>query len=409
MRLVQYDEQPLPYAEARVVLRRRIARALEGDFSSPAEPSPSPIPQNNASGSQNISGEDVFLYPCGMNPIWHAHRLILQAAEQSLTPPFPSFPYTCTLRVLEKFGPGCYLFGAGVDDDLSEVRRAAQEATSSGIPIFALFCEVFTNPLLRMPNLVELRKIADEFDFLMVVDDSFGNFVNVDVMEHADIVITEILSGMTNVMGGSRNDNTTGSFAIASKPLNKTSAGTKTSSAWNSTRGTLLIGSTSSIAIQKQLPIGSGINQRFTVYKTAHDESQNSDGKKRVINNVFYSKWVMREHYDACRRRPASSVVTPRYPSGFGGLFTILFSDKPAARAFYDNLGCGKGPTWGTNFTLACPYTILAHHPELDWAARYGVPINIVRISVGREDEETILGWVKHALAAAQKASERSS
>ena len=28
-----------------------------------------------------------------------------------------------------------------------------------------------------------------------------------------------------------------------------------------------------------------------------------------------------------------------------------------------------KGPSLGTNFTLACPYTILGHYLELDWAA----------------------------------------
>lgn len=81
----------------------------------------------------------------------------------------------------------------------------AQEAAASGTPILALFCEVSTNPLLRTPNLVELRKIADEFNFPIVVDDSIGNFVNVDVMEYTDIVVTsltKIFSGRTNVMGG---------------------------------------------------------------------------------------------------------------------------------------------------------------------------------------------------------------
>lgn len=73
---------------------------------------------------------------------------------------------------------------------------------------------------------------------------------------------------------------------------------------------------------------------------------------------------------------------------------------------------CAVTDVWailGTNFTLACPYTILAHYCELDWAAEYGVPINLVRISVGMEDEATILGWVKHALEAAEKAMELSS
>ena len=32
-----------------------------------------------------------------------------------------------------------------------------------------------------------------------------------------------------------------------------------------------------------------------------------------------------------------------------------------------------QGPGFGTNFTLACPYTLLAHYHELDWAASCGV------------------------------------
>lgn len=78
-RLVQCDEQPLPYAEAKSVLRGRIARALEGDFPGLSD-APALVP--NASGSETLSADDVFLYLNGMNAIWHAHQLILQTAEQ---------------------------------------------------------------------------------------------------------------------------------------------------------------------------------------------------------------------------------------------------------------------------------------------------------------------------------------
>lgn len=92
-----------------------------------------------------------------------------------------------------------------MDKDLPEVRRIAQEAYSSPNPIIALFCEFPSNPLLRSPNLSELRKIADEYNFLIIVDETIGNFVNVDVLKFADIVvssITKVFSGETNVMGG---------------------------------------------------------------------------------------------------------------------------------------------------------------------------------------------------------------
>ncbi|KAG9022633.1 hypothetical protein FS837_006263, partial [Tulasnella sp. UAMH 9824] len=320
------------------------------------------------------------------------------------------FPYTCTLKILQKWGPACYFFGSGVDEDLSEVRRVAQEATASGTPILALFCEVCTNPLLRTPNLVELRRIADEFDFLIVVDDTIDNFVNVDVMEHADIVVTsltKVFSGRANVMGGSLVLNPQRRYHGVLRDHLKINY---EDLFWHEDVVCMELNSRHfarriDVINRNAETIADWLWHQSEVYNAAQNESRTHEGSKRVITNVFYPKWVMRQNYDACRRRPASSVVTPRYPSGFGGLLTILFCNESAARAFYDNLGCEKGPTCGTSFTIACPYTIIAHSREVDWAAEYGVPINIVRISVGMEDEETILGWVKYALEASKKAS----
>jgi cystathionine gamma-synthase len=50
-----------------------------------------------------------------------------------------------------------------------------------------------------------LRKLANEYDFLIVVDETVGNFVNIEVLPWADIVVsslTKIFSGACDVMGG---------------------------------------------------------------------------------------------------------------------------------------------------------------------------------------------------------------
>ena len=56
------------------------------------------------------------------------------------------------------------------------------------------------------------------------------------------------------------------------------------------------------------------------------------------------------------------------------------------------SLKVSKGPSLGTNFTLVCPYTLLAHYGELSWAASFGVNVGIVRISVGLEDINELEG-----------------
>ena len=75
----------------------------------------------------------------------------------------------------------------------------------SGERILSLFCEVPSNPLLKSPDLKRLRQLADEYNFIIVVDETLGNFSNVNVLQHADMVVsslTKVFSGDSNVMGG---------------------------------------------------------------------------------------------------------------------------------------------------------------------------------------------------------------
>ncbi|KAL8844335.1 MAG: hypothetical protein Q9176_001245 [Flavoplaca citrina] len=114
----------------------------------------------------------------------------------------PRFPYIDTLKILEKWGPGCLFYGNGSAEDLDNLERRCEE----GERYLALFCEFPGNPLLKCPDLARIRALADRFDFAVVVDETIGNFLNIHVMPHADIVVsslTKVFSGDSNVMGGS--------------------------------------------------------------------------------------------------------------------------------------------------------------------------------------------------------------
>jgi len=122
-----------------------------------------------------------------------------------------------TLKVLEKWGPGAHFYGHGSDEDIDVFERLLASSNSprdlrvnggrrsSSPSILALFCEFPSNPLLRSPNLKRLRALADEYNFLIVVDETVGSFVNVHVLPDVDMMatsLTKIFSGDTNVMGG---------------------------------------------------------------------------------------------------------------------------------------------------------------------------------------------------------------
>ena len=116
-----------------------------------------------------------------------------------------------------------------------------------------------------------------------------------------------------------------------------------------------------------------------------------------VISRVYYPKWHARENYSACQAKLKNGLA------GYGGLFSLLFVSQRAAQAFYDSLSCSKGPSLGTNFTLACPYALLAHFGELEWAADHGVPVELVRISVGVERLGDLMESFRLAVKAAEE------
>ncbi len=112
-----------------------------------------------------------------------------------------SFPYVDTLKIVEKFGPGCLFYGHGSSENLDDLQRRLE----GGEKYLALFCEFPGNPLLTTPDLHRIWTLAAKYDFVVVVDETIGNFLNVNVLPFADVVVsslTKVFSGDSNVMGG---------------------------------------------------------------------------------------------------------------------------------------------------------------------------------------------------------------
>lgn len=128
--------------------------------------------------------------------------------------------------------------------------------------------------------------------------------------------------------------------------------------------------------------------------RSLENTSTPSEGK--AIKRVYYPKYVTPELYAQAQRFPTCGK------GGFGGLFSITFVSDQASKAYHDAIGCAKGPSLGTSFTLASPYTILAHYFELDWAAQFGVEKGLIRHSIGQEDLKVLLNWFETAVKAAE-------
>ncbi|OMJ11118.1 putative cystathionine gamma-synthase, partial [Smittium culicis] len=186
--------------ESKLILKKRISGIIVESGSELAS-GRDHAEQFVSRGVCNLSESDVFLTPTGMSSIFHTHRTILDFIKSEKSICF-GFPYTDTLKILSSFGPGSHFFGLGEGSDYDELEALLSSGTEQ---IAALFTETPSNPLLKTPDLQRLRNLADKYKFVLVVDDSISNFVNLDTLNLADVVVsslTKLFSGDSNVMGG---------------------------------------------------------------------------------------------------------------------------------------------------------------------------------------------------------------
>ena len=114
----------------------------------------------------------------------------------------PSILYNDSYVLLKLTGPGYQLF---TNDSIDELEDLLKQGTPDRPAILALFTDVPGNPRLLTADLPRLRALADLYHFPIIIDETVGHHLNVQVLPFADIVVaslTKIFSGMANVLGG---------------------------------------------------------------------------------------------------------------------------------------------------------------------------------------------------------------
>ncbi|OCL08707.1 cystathionine gamma-synthase [Glonium stellatum] len=359
-------------SNAKLAIRRRIAGSLTANVGL-AEALTLEKDHERSRKVAGFSEDDVYLYPTGMSSIFNSHRNLMATRGQLKSINY-GFPYIDTLKILEKFGPGCLFYGFGSSEDLDDLEKRLER----GEKYLALFTEFPGNPLLKSPDLRRIRDLADKYDFAVVIDETVGNFLNVNVLPYADVVVsslTKVFSGDSNVMGGSAVLNPNGRYYNV---LKQTWVADYEDNHW----------AEDSVFLERNSRDFVPRIERINTNAEAICDVLRTHPRVKQVNYPKYSP--TRPFYDQCR--------TPN--GGYGGLLSATFYSTADAVAFFDSLDTAKGPSLGTNFTLSSPYVILAHYTELDWAASFGVEANLVRFSVGLEDTEELVSIFRHALKA---------
>ncbi|MEP3480731.1 MAG: PLP-dependent transferase [Fuerstiella sp.] len=348
------------------------SRAIEGLLAGQAvtcsETKSRTVVRGRVADIQQTAADNVLLYPSGMAAIATAFRTV-QAVRPGPTCQF-GFPYVDTLKVQQKFAPAeCLFLPLGNANDLQKLDIACQTSNIS-----AVFCEVPTNPLLVTPDLKQLRQLADRHNFLLIIDDTLTACGNIHTLPFSDITVTSLtkyFSGEGNVLAGSLTVNPNGKFA---NDVHQHFSKTFEESLCDHDVEVLEANS-------------SNLQQRIRTTNETSLQLANFLKQHELVEQVFYP-----------------SAEDPIYRglqnanSGCGGLMSIVLRNPTRSTPhFYDNLKVNKGPNLGTRFTLCCPFTMLAHYNELDFAESCGVSRWLLRISVGLESADDLIGRFQDA------------
>ncbi|KAI5961258.1 STR2 [Candida pseudojiufengensis] len=344
--------------EAKRALRRRISGEIEQGC--------------NHSGSRLVDESDVYLFPSGMATVFYAHHALLNISDKPGKSVCFGFPYVDTLNILKKFGPGVIFLGLGDDESLQQLEKDLE----GGLKIMALFCECPSNPLLKTPNLKKIKELSDKYDFAIVVDETVGNFLNIHVLPFADMIassLTKVFSGDSNVLAGSLILNKSSNYY---QKLKKFFNEEYEDLFW--VEDALWLERNSRDFVQRVHRIDE-TSAKVVDLLLSHPK----------ISKVYYpSISPTKKYYDEIKNKDG----------GYGGLISFLFHKPEAAIKFFNAVNLHKGPSLGTNFTLACPYAILAHYQELDEIEKWEVDRNLIRISIGLEDSDELLDVIRKSL-----------
>ena len=324
--------------------------------------------RQHLAGFYDCAEDDIFLAPTGMAAQFAALRVVMQRAPGRPTAQL-GFPYVDTLKLQQKLGHGGTLLHRldTIAQDLSALMRNQ--------PLAACFGEIPGNPLLGSSDLRQIRPLLREHGVPFIADDVVATPFNIDLSGYADLIatsLTKYVVGTADAMGG----------ALICHPR----------SPWHSELKAIAAAQHEELSWGDDVAVIEAQARGFPDRMARHNANGLFIAEKLrahpAIERVWYPKWEFSEAYEAVRRSNG----------GWGSLITFLPKNaETRSPRIFDALAVSKGPSLGTVFTLACPFTLLAHYTELEWAESCGVSRHLIRVSIGLEDREEL--WQRFAAA----------
>lgn len=331
---------------------------------------PSKIIKNVLSKAyNNVLRENILLANCGMNALFSASETIsrVRKSENRSTVIQLGWLYVDTMEIIEKRNTAFHL-----QINIYNKLQLEHWLESNHYKVSTLITEISTNPLIQCVDLPWLFQLCKKYDIILIVDATIATPFNVDVLSYCDIAI----ESLTKFACGS------GDLLMGAIILNENSR----------------IVQSNKNEFQKFIipPFEGELNRLAFQIKGYEKRVKIISKNAQILYNYLKGQPFVKEIYSAFHPDSVDNFLKIRKSEdSFPGLLSIVFDED--FECYYNELQLAKGPSLGTEFTLAMPYVYLAHYEYLKTnegkqkLLKLGMNSNLLRLSVGVEPVKDII------------------
>ncbi|SZD71818.1 Cystathionine beta-lyase [Candidatus Ornithobacterium hominis] len=330
--------------------------------------------KNSLAKAYGCKPSDVLLANSGTNAVFAAIETILRLQNKSKNGKIVQLGwlYLDSQEIIQSYDSECY-----VQLNVHDKNALENYLENNYQNLSCVVTEVITNPSLQCVDLPWLRELCLKYHLPLIVDSTLGTPYLVDVLPYCDVAVeslTKFASGNADVLMGA---------VIVNPSFERGKAFLQTSEDF-------LILPYQRDVERLAFEISGYENRVKQAAENAHQLYEFL--KKQDFTAKIYAvqEGKSRENY-----KKIAKTSIPGVP-----LLGLVFEGN--IRAYYDMLPFAKGPSLGTEFTLAMAYVYLAHYDLLqteagiDYLEKNDLNPNLLRISVGVEPIEEILKAFKN-------------
>lgn len=326
--------------------------------------------------SSVASTESVMLTSSGMNAFYSAFKAmqatkLARGRTQWLQ---LGWVYVDSGSILQKYlSPEETL---SVHYDILDTKGIVAKIEAMGDTLSVVVLECPTNPFCQIADLQTIAECVHRHGGLLLIDPSIVSLYNIDCLPYADVLVTSLTKYTAHtgdIMAGAIIFNEASSDYLKLKKE----------------------------GLEYVLPLYDlDLLALNTTLQSAESYVQTMNSNCRQLVDYLKSHPKVKRVFAV--QESAHHTKYLKHEQAFGSIISIELYEE--IEHFYDPIQFVKGPSFGTQFTIICPYFYLAHYQLVQDKSpssllhQLGIDRNLIRISVGCEPIDAIIAEFSRVL-----------